>query len=465
MNAILRSALFALVAAMPLAALGQDALSLSATSGNAGATVRVAVSLQDVAGTPLGADSAIGRRIQGVAFRVAYDPAKVAGVTFARGGVLQNLTPLYDRTSAASGSIAYLGAFEEATQPIPLGTAVARIGTLSVQLAPGLTAGTVVALTLDPATTVLSNQAGTVFESRYNRKLTLASGSVTVGGLATTTSLSSSSNPSTTGQTTTFTANVTSATAGAINGSMTFYDGASAIGYATVANGAATFATSSLPAGSHAITAAFEGSSAFLPGTSAVLTQNVTQVLDSPLAVNAMATGGTSVSVTWSAVAGATSYEIRRRSNGAYALAGTSATTSFNDDTAAAGTTYLYVVRAVSGTGSSADSAPDPATTIVFAEDPLVPYATTIMASHLVQLRAAANSVRAAAGQPAASFTDPAITAATPIRAVHLQEIRSAVSAARALLGLPAIGFTDPTVAAGMVVKAAHVQELRNAVK
>ncbi|HEY6212158.1 MAG TPA: Ig-like domain repeat protein [Vicinamibacterales bacterium] len=462
---MLRSVLFALLAALPLAALGQDVMTLSLTSGSAGATVRVPLSLQDVAGTPLGSDAAIGSRIQGIAFRVAYDPSKVTGVTFARAGALQNVTPLYERTSSASGSIGYVGSFEEATQPIPFGSGVARIGTLSVQLAPGLPNGSVVALTFDASNTVLSNQAGTLFESPYNRKLGLGSGSITVGGAATTTALSSSVNPSTSGQMITFTANVTSGTAGTINGTMTFFDGANTIGYANVSNGSAAFSTSSLSNGSHAITAAFEGSPSFLPSTSPVVNQTVTQVLDAPLAVNAGALSATSVSLTWSGVTGATSYEIRRRSNGGYALVGTSPSASFNDDTAVGGTTYLYVVRAISATGSSADSAPDVATTILFADDPLVSYTTTINAAHIAQLRTAVNAMRAAAGQGAASFTDPALTAGTSIRAVHIQELRSALSAARALLGLPAVGFTDAGLAAGTVAKAAHVQELRNAVK
>ena len=85
--------------------------------------------------------------------------------------------------------------------------------------------------------------------------------------------LSSSRNPASTGQTVTFTANV-SMSSGPVGGTITFYDGATALGSAAISAGRATLTTATLPAGSHAITARYEGSSA-PPSSSPVLVQAV----------------------------------------------------------------------------------------------------------------------------------------------------------------------------------------------
>ena len=71
------------------------------------------------------------------------------------------------------------------------------------------------------------------------------------------------------------------------------------------------------------------------------------------------ATGGDGrVALTWGAVTGATTYNIKRGPHGGpYALVGTSTTPSFEDNTVANGTTYYYVVSAVTGTGEGPDLA------------------------------------------------------------------------------------------------------------
>jgi Bacterial Ig-like domain (group 3)/FG-GAP-like repeat len=75
----------------------------------------------------------------------------------------------------------------------------------------------------------------------------------------TNTTVSSSANPSTVGASVTFTAMVTSATAGTITGTVTFFDGATQLGTGTLAAGSATLMTSTLTAGSHSITASYGG--------------------------------------------------------------------------------------------------------------------------------------------------------------------------------------------------------------
>ena len=87
-----------------------------------------------------------------------------------------------------------------------------------------------------------------------------------------TTSLSSSQNPSSAGQPVTFTASVTGF---APTGTVTFFDGGTPIGTATLTGSTATLTTSSLSVGSHSITARYNGDTNNLPSTSAALIQNV----------------------------------------------------------------------------------------------------------------------------------------------------------------------------------------------
>jgi hypothetical protein len=91
----------------------------------------------------------------------------------------------------------------------------------------------------------------------------------------TTTTVSSSANPSTVGQSVTFTATVSSS-GGTPSGAVNFLDGATQIGSGTLnGSGQATFATASLAQGSHSITASYAGNSSFAASVSAVLAQVV----------------------------------------------------------------------------------------------------------------------------------------------------------------------------------------------
>ena len=94
------------------------------------------------------------------------------------------------------------------------------------------------------------------------------------------TTVTSSLNPSTPGQAVTFTATVTSG-GGAPNGTVTFKDGGTAIGSATLAGGMAALTISSLTPGSHSITAVYGGSASSTASTSAVLAQAVSAPADS----------------------------------------------------------------------------------------------------------------------------------------------------------------------------------------
>src|SRR5436309_3526137 len=97
----------------------------------------------------------------------------------------------------------------------------------------------------------------------------------TVNKFSTSTALTLSPNTTAFGQPVTITAGVTSS-AGVPAGTVTFYDGATALGTGSVnSSGQATLSTSSLTAGSHSITASYAGNSNFASSTSAALTQTV----------------------------------------------------------------------------------------------------------------------------------------------------------------------------------------------
>jgi uncharacterized protein (TIGR03437 family) len=92
--------------------------------------------------------------------------------------------------------------------------------------------------------------------------------------LATTTVIASSANPSTTGQTVTFTATVLAETNTA-KGNLQFFDNSELLGTVSLENGSAQFSTSSLTEGNHWITGVYGGDSAYSGSTSQFLTQVV----------------------------------------------------------------------------------------------------------------------------------------------------------------------------------------------
>src|SRR5258708_38729683 len=95
-----------------------------------------------------------------------------------------------------------------------------------------------------------------------------------VNKATTATTLASSLNPSNFGESVTFTATVTPQFGGTVKGSVTFYDGTTALKTVSVSGGVAKFTTSTLTSGAHSITATYNGNSNFT-GSSASLTQTV----------------------------------------------------------------------------------------------------------------------------------------------------------------------------------------------
>jgi hypothetical protein len=91
----------------------------------------------------------------------------------------------------------------------------------------------------------------------------------------TTTRIASSLNPSSFGQSVTFTATVTAKDSGTPTGSVTFYSGKTRIGSGQVSNNTAKLTIRSLSVGNHSITAAYSGGSNFTGSTSSPLNQVV----------------------------------------------------------------------------------------------------------------------------------------------------------------------------------------------
>jgi hypothetical protein len=89
---------------------------------------------------------------------------------------------------------------------------------------------------------------------------------------ATPVTLSSSANPSTFGQSVTFTATVSSSGA---TGKVTFSGGATVLGASPLFRGAATLSTSALALGAHSITASYSGDTSHASGSSGALIQQV----------------------------------------------------------------------------------------------------------------------------------------------------------------------------------------------
>jgi hypothetical protein len=96
----------------------------------------------------------------------------------------------------------------------------------------------------------------------------------------TTTTLSSSLNPSSTGHSVTFTATVTPYAA---TGTVKFYNGTALLATKTLSSGIAIYATAALPLGSHSITGVYGGGSSYSGSTSPPVTQIVLEATTSTI--------------------------------------------------------------------------------------------------------------------------------------------------------------------------------------
>ncbi|MGC8641029.1 MAG: beta strand repeat-containing protein [Isosphaeraceae bacterium] len=129
---------------------------------------------------------------------------------------------------------------------------------------------------------------------------------------ASTTTLSSSTNPSIYGQSVTFTATVSAATGtGTPTGTVTFKDGTTTLGTGTLdSTGTATFSTSTttpLSLGTHSITAVYGGDSTFATSTSTALSQTVNQASTTTSLTSSANPGAVGQTVTFTATVAAVS--------------------------------------------------------------------------------------------------------------------------------------------------------------
>jgi hypothetical protein len=178
--------LLGLLAAVPAMAQTADTVTVGTVSlASAGSTVDVPVSIRDASGTPLGIDQPSGSRIQSYSLTVNYAPTSaVQSVTFTRAGITAPLTPAFESSPSAPGTISLLDVFQESTNLIPFTSNAPlpgnQVGVLHVTIAPTATVGTTITLTLDPTLTQLANQAGTTSETVANNNLTLVNGAIVV---------------------------------------------------------------------------------------------------------------------------------------------------------------------------------------------------------------------------------------------------------------------------------------------
>jgi hypothetical protein len=116
---------------------------------------------------------------------VALPAEAVQAISLRRAGATAGLEPLFEaRPRSAGGPAGLLATFDEARYPLALGAGPAgnrlQIAEIVVELAPTAVPGTRVELRLDPTTTMLGNQAGTISESAANGWLYLYDGSLRV---------------------------------------------------------------------------------------------------------------------------------------------------------------------------------------------------------------------------------------------------------------------------------------------
>ncbi len=164
---------------------GRSRLIVGAATAAPGATVRIPIDLVDRPGTPLGPDRPFGDRVQALALTVRCAPCDgIVALTLEPAGPLARHEPTFESRPQRPGQAALVTVYDEATAPLFPGLAASRlrqrVATLVVQLAPSAPGPSTLDLRLDPGTTMLSNQAGTVYETAPNGWLELADGRLTI---------------------------------------------------------------------------------------------------------------------------------------------------------------------------------------------------------------------------------------------------------------------------------------------
>ena len=197
-------------------------------------------------------------------------------------------------------------------------------------------------------------------------------------------------------------------------------------------------------------------------------TLNVTTANSSvaPANLTATASSTTQVNLTWSAPAGGAPhhYGVWRLTSGSWSKIDTTSSTSYNDTTVSATTTYLYQISAEDGSNNVQGWTNwDIATTILFTDDTITPGSTVIKAVHVTELRTAVDAVRAAAGQSAGTWTNSSISGAW-VDADDILDLRNNLGPAINALALVPPNYID-SVLTGATIKKSHIEQLRQRVK
>ncbi|HYC59155.1 MAG TPA: hypothetical protein VEK79_06265 [Thermoanaerobaculia bacterium] len=170
--------------------------------------------------------------------------------------------------------------------------------------------------------------------------------------------------------------------------------------------------------------------------------------------------------VDWNAVAGATGYVVERRSGAEWTVIGGPAAPSFIDTTVVAGHTYAYRVYASAGTNESDPGVSDVATTRTFTEPVEGGSADNVTA--VTEMLNAVNSVRAAAGWPAVTWTnilaasDPVPAPGQWITARQIVACRIRMNEARLALGAAVLSFHPPELDL-LEIRAAYIRDVLRA--
>jgi hypothetical protein len=176
---------------------------------------------------------------------------------------------------------------------------------------PAIGAGSVNLIPIDPATgeAIATDQRGAGYQRTVtvNGTPTVDIGAFEAQQVATSTTVTSSSNPSVSGESVTFTATISplAPRGGAPTGTVTFMDATTALDTETLSGGTASFTTAALAVGSHSITAVYSGDPDHFTSTSAGLAQQVNDL--TPANLQNVITGAQSSGATVTLTAATTS--------------------------------------------------------------------------------------------------------------------------------------------------------------
>jgi hypothetical protein len=196
-----------------------------------------------------------------------------------------------------------------------------------------------------------------------------------------------------------------------------------------------------------------------------------------PTGLTARTLSTASVTLNWTAPSPAPDHYVVERSSsfaGTYTQLGQATATTYTDPSAgqvppgpSPGVAYIYRVRSADSSGNtSSPSNLALATTVMFTDEPLHQFATTVKAVHITDLRTAVNAVRTTAGLAGYVWTNQTLTPqVTQVKAVDVEDLRNALTPALTTMGFSAPVYTDEPLHQMVTrIKAQHIQELRQLV-